>query len=116
MSPPSITSVNCSPGTTCVSVMRIGSPSGPVMVKLVPSANGPSMVTVTTPTFQVGQDATSDHCHHRAAADAPVSTECSYSHIATSKKDCEEIIYAETISGRSRAQAQSWVGGLPAIR
>src|SRR5690348_12103145 len=80
-SPASISSVNDSPGLTSVSRIRIGSPPGGVMVNTVPTANGPSTVIVSMPSFHCGQDAMSAQWPHSASGAALVSSRYSYSHI-----------------------------------
>src|SRR5215471_12907535 len=80
-SPASISSVNDSPGTISTMRKRTGSSPGGVMVKVVPTANGPSISIFSMPSFQLGHVAISDQRRHSASRVAVVSRLCSYSHM-----------------------------------
>src|SRR5262245_22029747 len=60
---------------------RTGSSPGGVIVKVVPTADGPSISIFSMPSFQLGHAAMSDQRRHSAAWVAVVSTLCSYSHM-----------------------------------
>ena len=59
----------------------MGSSPGGVIVNVVPTANGPSIVIFSMPSFHCGHAAMSDQCRHIASGAAAVSTLCSYSHM-----------------------------------
>src|SRR5215472_2022548 len=100
-SPPSASSVNSSPSIISVSRIKIGSSPGGVIVNAVPTANGPSIVMDSMPSFHCGHAATSDHCRQTAVALAAVSTLYSYSHMRfllhVLYLTCAQIIFIQMI-------------------
>src|SRR5215468_7138099 len=65
---------------------RTGSSAGGVIVKVVPTAKGPSTSIFLMPSFQLGHAAMSDQRRHSVSWVAVVSMLCSYSHMIPPRK------------------------------
>src|SRR5215470_8064985 len=101
-SPPSISSVNSSPGVISARRIRIGSSPGGVIVNVVPAANGPSISIFSMPSFHCGHRAISDHRRQTASGAALVWMLCSYSHMIPpyldyAKTNCVQTICQQTM-------------------